>query len=286
MNFAPLPISISPERPDTPATTRENRLIRAIEARHLPACAHVTAASPGIADAYVEAYGIARPRVVRNAFPRGQAPPASTARGSAQPGPSVYWFSQVIGPDRGLECAVEAIGRAHTRPHLYLRGHIATGFLPRLHAIAARCGAAGHLHILAPDEPDRMERLAAGYDVGLACEPAHTRNSDILLSNKLFTYLLAGLPAIMSATSAQRAFAAETGTSAQLYPIGDAVALAALIDGLLADPARLAAARAHAWRLGQETYNWETESRALVDTVGRSLAITPRGLAANIVGAA
>lgn len=257
--------------PDGPDYDAERRLVRAIEDRHLRGCAHVTAASPGIADAYVEAYGVKRPEVVLNVFPLTQAPPGPTARGTAAPGPSLYWFSQTIGPDRGLECAVRAIGLAEARPHLYLRGTPVAGFVDRLEEIAIGCGATGRLHILPPDAPDKMERLAAAFDIGLCGEPAHTRNNAVALSNKLFTYLLAGIPVVMSDTPGQRGFAVEAGLTEQVYPVDDAQVLAAMIDGLLGDPARLAAARAVAYRLGRERYNWENEIGSLLRAVRRAL---------------
>ena len=58
--------------PDLPQYAFEKSLIRAIEGRYLPGCAYVTAASPGIAEAYARTYGIARPTVVLNVFPRSQ----------------------------------------------------------------------------------------------------------------------------------------------------------------------------------------------------------------------
>jgi hypothetical protein len=122
--------------PDDPAYDIERRLVRTIEGRHLSGCAYVTAASPDIADAYAEAYGIERPQVVLNAFPLGHALLAPTPRGMTEPGPSLYWFSQTIGPDRGLECAVRAAGLARTRPHLYLPPS-----LPARHAGLRLCGA-------------------------------------------------------------------------------------------------------------------------------------------------
>jgi hypothetical protein len=185
----------------------------------------------------------------------------------------VYWFSQVIGPNRGLECAVRAIGRARTRPHLYLRGTPADGFVAHLDRTAAENDAAGRVHVLRPDDPSKMEHLAATFDVGLIVETGQTRNRNIALTNKLFTYLLAGVPAIMSDISAHREFAAETGTTAHLFPAEDPVALAVILDRLLADPVRLATARAHAYRLGRERYNWEIESRALLETVVQSLRL-------------
>ena len=77
-------------------------MISLIESRWLPGCAYMTAVSPGIADAYVENYGVAQPHVVLNVFPKSHAPSGATPRGTARPGPSLYWFSQTIGPDRGL----------------------------------------------------------------------------------------------------------------------------------------------------------------------------------------
>ena len=258
--------------PDEPAHQSKRYLVRAIEERHLPGCAYLTAASPGIADAYQQAYGIARPMVVLNVFPRAQAPPNPTPRGTVEPGPSVYWFSQTIGPDRGLECAVRAIGRARVRPHLYLRGSPASGFLDRLQSIAAEAGAAGRLHILTPAAPSEMERLAASYDVGFAGETGQTASRRIALTNKLFTYLLAGLPVVMSDIPAHRAFAPEAGNAARLYNTEDSDSLAAALDSLLEDPELLAAARAAAFHLGQTRFNWDVEKAKLLETVGAVLA--------------
>ena len=72
-----------PEGPG--ASSSKRRLIRAIEGRYLPGCAYVTAASPGIADAYAEAYGIARPTVAAECLPprAGAAGPDARRDGGA-----------------------------------------------------------------------------------------------------------------------------------------------------------------------------------------------------------
>jgi glycosyltransferase involved in cell wall biosynthesis len=261
--------------PESPEYDTERHLVRAIEGQYLPECTHVTAASPGIADAYVATYGIKRPNVVLNVFPLMQAPSGPTAKGTAVPGPSLYWFSQTIGPNRGLESAVRAIGFAATRPHLYLRGTPVAGYIDHLEEIAAECGASGRLHVLPPDEPDKMERLAAGYDIGLVAENGQTRSRAIALTNKLFTFLVAGIPVVMSDIAAHRAFAAEAGMGAYLYPVDDAESLAGILDRLLCDPGRLAAARTEAFRLGRDRYNWEREREALLIVVSQSLGPIP-----------
>jgi glycosyltransferase involved in cell wall biosynthesis len=249
----------------------ERGLVRAIEGHYLKSCAFVTAASPGIADAYMETYKIKRPEVVLNVFPLIQAPSGPTLKGTVKPGPSLYWFSQTIGPDRGLECAVRAIGLAGSRPHLYLRGTPVTGFLSHLEKIAAEADAKGRLHILPPDDPDNMEGLASRYDAGLSTENGKTKSRSVALTNKLFTYLLAGIPPIMSDTPEQRTLATETGMADQLYPIDNANDLADVIDRMLSDSVRLASARAVAYRLGREKYNWDSQKAVLLTAVRDAL---------------
>ena len=131
----------------------ERTMLRTVESHYLPNCAYVTAASPGIADAYAKAYGLVRPTVLLNVFPRAQAPVAPVPAGTTVPGPSVYWFSQTIGPDRGLETAVAALGQARTRPHLYLRGTLAPGFFEKLRSVAIEVQATDRLHVLSSESP-------------------------------------------------------------------------------------------------------------------------------------
>lgn len=257
---------------ETPENAFERSLIGRIEAALLPRCVYVSAASPGIAEAYARTYSLARPAVVLNVFSLADAPAAATSRGAAAPGPSVYWFSQTIGPDRGLECAVRAIARAANRPHLHLRGQPAAGFAEALMALAEAEGVADRLHLHPPAAPDEMARLAAGYDLGLAGETGVTPNRRIALTNKQFTYLLAGLPSLMSDIPAHRAFAAEAPGATALYAVDDPDALAKAMDGLLGDPEALAKARTAAFDLGQTRFNWELEQAKLVSLVEGALA--------------
>lgn len=270
------------ELPLEPRYDQQCRFIQAVERHYLSQCAYVTAASPGIADAYAQAYAIATPQAILNTFPLAQAPECATPRGRAVPGPSLYWFSQTIGPDRGLECAVRAIGLARSCPHLYLRGSPAEGFIEKLQSIAREVGAADRLHLLEPEAPYMMERLAAEYDVGLVAETETTLNHRLALANKLFSFLLAGVPPLLSDTAAHRAFALEAGLEDHLFPIDCALALAARLDAFLGDPACLSRARAHAYRLGRERYHWEVDAAALLSTVREGLGASREEDEANV----
>jgi glycosyltransferase involved in cell wall biosynthesis len=250
------------------------RAIQVIEETYLPQCAYTTAASPRIAEAYSSTYGITRPTVVLNVFPLSHAPIGATSAGTTVPGPSVYWFSQTIGPDRGLETAVAALGLARSRPHLFLRGAKAVGFSEQLTELALKNGVEGRVHILEPEAPADMERLAGAYDIGLVSETGRVENRRIALTNKLFSFVLAGIPIVASAIPAHCDLANALGPALALYDPDSPEQLASAVDGLLLGQDRLAHARSEAWHLGQNRYNWERERVTLVAAVERALALS------------
>jgi glycosyltransferase involved in cell wall biosynthesis len=260
--------------PDSAGNEFEKSLIRAIERRYLPYASYVTAASPGIADAYAREYGINRPTVILNTFPKAQAPIVPTSSGVTRPGPSVYWFSQTIGPNRGLECAVRAIAMAKSAPHLYLRGILAMGYGRTLAALAQEVGAGDRVHVLDPASSTEMERLASKHDLGLVSESGETQSRRIALTNKLFTYLQAGIPAVLSDIPAHRTFAGESNGAVFLYRTEDSESLAGVLNELLGDRERLASARMRAFQLGQDRFNWDLEQELFLGCVRRSLQIT------------
>ena len=155
---------------------------------------------------------------------------------------------------------------------LDIRGSNRWGHGDGLLALARECGVGDRVRLLEIAPPEEMVRLAAEYDLGLSLETDVSENRQICLTNKIFTYLLAGVPVLLSDTPAQRALAPLLGEAARLVSLGDPVAIAAALDGLSGSPGVLGAARDHAWRLGRERYNWEFEKKALLDSVERALA--------------
>ncbi|MCP9915838.1 glycosyltransferase [Cyanobium sp. ATX 6F1] len=129
------------------------------------------------------------------------------------------------------------------------------------------------VHLLPPAPPPQMERLAASYDLGLVAETGATPNHRIALANKLFTYVLAGVPALISDIPAHRSYAESAGESVRLFATENPRSLASAIDAIWGDEgAPLAQARLAAFRLGQERLNWELEQARLLDAVEDALA--------------
>lgn len=251
------------EAPETPLERPRLRLNRLVEQRYLPCCDLVTASSEGIADELARRYRIARPLVVLNAFPLADLP-APAPRRAAGRVPSLYWFSQVIGPDRGLEDAIEAMPLLGAPVQLHLRGRIDPDYRRRLQELAAARGVADALRFLPVEAPARLPALAAQHDIGLALEQPVCLNRLICVTNKLFMYLLGGLAVAATDTPGQRGIIAEAGDVGFVYPAGDAAALAAGLRPLVTDPARLAAVQRRARAAAEARFSWEHEAPRLV----------------------
>ena len=138
----------------------------------------------------------------------------------------LYWFSQTIGPRRGLEDVVRAMGRTSVPGELHLRGRADAEYLALLERLAERQAPLLKLVIHPPAPPDAMVALCAGYDVGLSVESPHVLNRELCAPNKPYTYLLAGLAVVLTDTAGQRPLAADLGEAAFSYRPGDVEALA------------------------------------------------------------
>jgi glycosyltransferase involved in cell wall biosynthesis len=245
----------SGELPSERRYDAERAIVTDVERRYLPRCARVTASAPGIADAVATRYGIPRPHVVLNTFPLAERPAeAPRPRGAV---PSLYWYSQVIGPGRGIEDAVAAVAMLDMPVELHLRGTLDPGF-------AEHVVGRPRVVLLPPVPPPELVARAAEHDIGLALEQPVTENRALCVTNKLFTYLLAGLAVIATDTPGQREVLDEAPGAAFLYPAGQPAILAERVKRLLADPVELAQFKSAAWTAADRRFNWEHESQSLV----------------------
>lgn len=247
----------------------ERTVIQRLQREHLPGCRHLTAAAPLIAAKYRELYGV-DPTVVLNVFPRAQAPlaPGEPKKDPAQP-LRFYWFSQTVGPGRGLEAMVAVIGRMRLPAELQLRGFVSPAYAAELQAHAAQCGIRVPIRFLGPGPAAEMARLAAEADLGLSLETPPPLNRDVCLTNKIFIYLLAGIPQLLSHTAAQARLVPELGAAGLLCELGDTDRTALQLDEFFSDPARVASARTVASALAATQFCWDVEQENFLAQVAR-----------------
>jgi glycosyltransferase involved in cell wall biosynthesis len=233
---------------------RKTVMINRVEDAVLPRAIFLTTSSEYIAEAYRQQYGVAT-SVVHNTFPLPAQPPDFARVDPARL--RVYWFSQTIGPGRGLDEAVVALGQSGVSAVLALRGRDWGGYLEGLKRLAAERAPRLEVQHLQPAAPDAMVDLARGYDVGLALEQMVPLNRALCLSNKAFTYLLAGVAVILTDTPGQHAFGHDVGSAAALVRPGDSEGLATVFRQWADHPSLLEAAKRAAWDAAVRRWHWD-----------------------------
>jgi glycosyltransferase involved in cell wall biosynthesis len=239
-----------------PTAPLVDALAARVESAAIGGAAFVTTSSEAIASAYKRRDGIDA-IVIHNTFAIPARPPDVERIDPSRL--RLYWFSQTIGPTRGLETAIVAAGRAGIAAELTLRGRPLPGYLESLRALAATHAPRLALVHQQPAPPDAMVDLSRGHDVGLALEIGDVPNHELALSNKALTYILAGLAVAMTDTAGQRALGVDLGRAAALVPVGDAEALAAAFARWSERPGELECAKRAAWAAATRRWHWEHE---------------------------
>ncbi len=235
-----------------PGSELTNALAARVEAHVIANAAFATAGSPMIADKYRELYGV-RPLPIHNTFSISPVAPPERAMGPLR----LYWFSQTLGPTRGLEDVVRAAGKSDAAIELHLRANVIPGYLERLYRLRGDVAPRLEFVVHEPAAPDDMVTLAQPYDAGLACEEPSSPNRLICQTNKLFTYLAAGIPMLMSRTPAQAALESSLGEAAFGYECGDVDGFARAIRRLADDVALRVRSRAAARAAAGRRWHWE-----------------------------
>lgn len=246
-------------------------LTREIEARYIPRVHHMTAASAGIGEAYAQELSVQTPLTVLNCFSRKELEFPMTRseldfeRHSTEL--SLYWYSQTLGPDRGLEDVLKALKIVHCGVHLSLRGNWTYGYQEEFWALAKSLGVEQMITILPTVPPEELVVRAAQHDVGLALEELGTKNRKICVTNKLLVYLLSGLAVIATDTPAQRDILSQAGGPGLIFSEGDYECLARVISSIRDEPKLLAKFKSVSSLASKERFCWEYESQKLVASV-------------------
>ena len=112
-----------------------------------------------------------QPAVIRNVFPKTSASILSKATIKAEK-VKLCWFSQTIGPNRGLENVLQAISYLDEQQfELHLLGAARPGYIQILFSMCDLLGLpVANIHIHEPMLPNELFVFCSAFDIGLACE--------------------------------------------------------------------------------------------------------------------
>ncbi|MBX7221290.1 MAG: glycosyltransferase [Blastocatellia bacterium] len=251
-----------------PEGLRQKNRIELLERRYLSRCTHVSAVSEPIAAVMVQKYGITPPVVIHNVFPWSeQATLDGLVKDRKGEKVSLYWYSQTIGPGRGLEEVLLAANAVREEIQFHLRGAISETDREFFLKLAREHGLGHSLYFHPQVPPAELHSRASEHDIGLALEQTFPLARGMTVSNKLFSYLLAGLAVVATDVPGQRHVLETTPEVGFLYPPGEHQKLAEVLVKLVRNPGLLAITKHAAQQAANRRWNWEIEQQKLVQAV-------------------
>ena len=177
---------------------------------------------------------------------------------------NLFWFSQTVGLNRGIEILIEALKIINSSLiHLTLGGRCNDEIINYINQ--QNNLTKSNIHFEGIIQPEKLPSFSSYFDVGLALETGFSINNDIALSNKIFTYLLAGNAIILSQTSMQAAFNNKYKVG-ESFAVKDAESLAKKITFYL-DNKKLNVQKKYNYELAKHKLNWENESKKLLEII-------------------
>lgn len=185
----------------------------------------------------------------------------------------LVWFSQNIGLGRGLENVFKALEKLpETAFELHLIGFLSAEMKQYLAEISLTEDIRSKIIIHPPVHPDRLIQFISQFHIGLATETDYPLNRNVCLTNKIFSYMQAGLAVLASDTMAQSNLLSEHPEIGKIYAKNSFIDLSLILDGFYNNPELLLSCRKAAFKLGQTSLNWETESLKFLKIIKETLA--------------
>jgi glycosyltransferase involved in cell wall biosynthesis len=248
--------------------TDPSDIVRLIEKRYLPQCDYVSAPSNCIASRLKQDYGIRSTLVLYNVFPLhladGLVPPEQRPSRSVL---RVHWFGQTIGPGRGIEEAVDAIGMIGKNVELHLRGRVSEEYRAAIEAQARRKNVISNIVFHPVVHHNDLVGTMDQFDIGLALERLNHRNYSHTVTNKIFVYLLAGLCVAATDTPGQQEVLEQIPSVGFLCPAGNPQALADGLRRWMRNPDDLRSAQQAAWDTARKRFCWDIEKEKLLQVI-------------------
>jgi glycosyltransferase involved in cell wall biosynthesis len=232
----------------------------------LPRCAGIITVSPPIADEFRQRYHCPNVALIRN-IPAYRAVPKSDSLRQhlgLNPNTRIALYQGYLQPDRGLDRLIHAAAFLERDITIVMMGKGEGSTQSQLEALITREGVADLVKILPPVPYAELLNWTASADLGLIIYmPDYSLNVRMMLPNKLFEYLMAGLPILASPLEAVEEII-------RAYDIGQVVSslapedIGSAINAMLANTEVLARMRHNALEAARYEFHWEKESSHLI----------------------
>jgi len=232
-----------------------------LERRLIAKAQKIMTINQSLAAELMRRYGISRPEIVRNVAPltKMQSPVNLREIFGIPADWKVLIYQGVLRPGQGLAYLID-MARYFEKIALIFAGD---GIIKTLLTNkVVEFGLAQKVKFAGRIDPEMLPNFTAGADAGLLLMEDVALNNRLALPQKLFQYLAAGIPQIVSRMPEIASFVEAEGTGL-IVPLDDPHRTACEIISFLSDGRRFDAAR-ECCRRSAVRHNWELESAKLV----------------------
>jgi hypothetical protein len=249
---------------DLPAS--ELKIISEVEDSTLPFARYISAASPLMADEYRRLFPMVPVVPIENMFLLRNQPAFINIPDKVF---KFFWFSQTIGPKRGLEEFISILGHTNKKNILLsLLGNIRESYRRELTSRWTKEGLLPEsLVFINTVSEKKIFEIASSHHFGLCLEIPSVLNKDVCLSNKLFTYILSGNFLILSHTKAQKNFHTNFPETGVCIELENTLQSAEKINELFRNSESIEQTRQSNFLLGQTKLNFDREKEILIRQV-------------------
>lgn len=232
----------------------------------LPRCTGVITVSPPLVEELRKRYHCSAVSLIRNVPVYRAVSKNNRLREYIGLGPEVriVLYQGFLQTSRSLDLLIRAAAFLEQNIFIVMMGAGDEATQSQLKALIAREGVTDRVRILPPVPYDELLDWTASADLGsIIYMPDRVLNNRMMLPNKLFEYLMAGLPILSSQIEA-------ISNVISTYEVGQVVTslapedIAKAINTLMADHTSLARMRRNALYAAQQVFCWEKEKEKLI----------------------
>ena len=248
---------------------RPVKLLSKLEKVALINAKYVTTTSNAMAESLGKEYHVDKPHILYNAFSLNERVGVKLSENKVNESLSLYWFSQTIGPGRGIEQIIISLNLVNKSVSLHLRGKVANEFKEIL---KQSLNDRHKIFFHEPVPPHKIVETMQLFDIGLSLELNYPPSRNLTVTNKILHYLLAGLPVLASDTVGQREVYNISQGAVEIIDLNNPERTASVIESLINDRQRLKAMSEKATKVSTEIFNWEAQEKVFLSCIEKALS--------------